>query len=156
MSFYTENIKFDVVLPHQNLLGKKQIFMTLAQEAADNLSVSEKAIYERLIEKEKFSNSVIGDGVAIPNIRIKGLVEPFTILTTLKKPIDFDTVDDIAVDLVCFVASPESDGPIHLRRLSRISRLLKNQSMHKKICEAKDADVIKALLVNPEGWLMAA
>lgn len=130
--------------------------MTLSCEIQKALGIKSDLLFESLTHKESSTNSSIGDGIALPNLQIKGLAHPFTILATLKTEINFGSVDDIPVDIVALVLSPERDGPAHLRRIARISRLLKNGGLHKKLVEARDEDIMRSLLVDPEGWLMAA
>ena len=111
---------------------------------------------EKVMDKEAFSCSGIGDGVATPNLKVKGLRKPFTILATLRRDVDVAANDEVPVGVVCLVLSPESEGPAHLRRLSRISRALKNAGLYKKIRNTKDADIIQSLFMDPDGWLLAA
>jgi len=87
---------------------------------------------------------------------MRRIQSPFTMLMTIDKPSNHETPDGSPVDLYCLLISPLSDGPIHLRRLSRLSRLMKNETLHKRIRETQDSDVIRSLLLDPEGWLMAA
>jgi PTS system nitrogen regulatory IIA component len=78
-------------------------------------------------------------------------------LATLAREIDdFKSADDQPVNLVAFILSPETDGPLHLRRLSRTSRMLKNETLRKRLQEAKDELAIRSLLIDPEGWVLAA
>ena len=109
-----------------------------------------------MMDKEKDATSGVGHGVAIPHLKLSGIDKPFTALVSLNNALDFEAPDNKPVDLVCLVISPESDGPLHLRRLSRISRMLHNESLHEKICETDDADAIHALFMAPEEWMMAA
>ncbi len=153
---YEKDLQFDVILPRVKGMGKKQILTTLAKAAATYLKTSEKALVDALLTKEHTRSSGLGDGVAMPNLKVKGLQKPFALLATLNQSIDFETNDELPVDLVAIIISPEREGPKHLRRLSRVSRLLKNEDIHQKLCEADDADIIQSLLVDPEGWLLAA
>jgi PTS system nitrogen regulatory IIA component len=52
--------------------------------------------------------------------------------------------------------SPERDGPLHLRRLSSLSRLFKCDALVTKIKDAKDETTIRSLLIDPQGWMLAA
>ncbi len=156
MNDYSSDLHFNIVLPRLKIIAQKQIFMAFAKEACKHLNVSEENVFELLIDQEAQSSSGVGYGVAIPHLQVRGPQKPFTILATLEQAIDFNAADSQPADLVCLVLSPESDGPLHLRRLSRISRLLMNETLHRKLCEARDEQSIRALLVDPEGWLMAA
>ena len=156
MNDYSQDLHFDAILPCQKVVSHKQIFMTFAKQAEKHLGISAEKLFDLLIEKESSASSGIGNGVAIPHLQVRGPQKPFTIIATLERPLDFNAIDNEPVDIVCLVMSPQSDGPYHLRRLSRISRLLKNKALRKKLVEARDTQTIHALLIDPEGWLMAA
>ncbi len=156
MNDYSSDLHFDAILPRLKIVSNKQALMTFAQQVSKHLDVSEQRVFELLMKKENQTSSGVGNGIAIPHLQVRGAQRPFTVLATLENPVDFKAVDEQPVDLVCLVLSPESDGPLHLRRLSRISRLLMNETLHKKLCEARDEQSIQTLLMDPEGWLMAA
>lgn len=133
-----------------------QLFDSISPEIVQQTGLSErtvKAMNKRMIQK---SFCAMGRGLALPNVKVTSLKEPFTLLCLTDKPVACDTPDQAPIDMMCIVLSPTSDGPLHLQRLSRISRLFKNQILCAKIREAKDPDVIRALLSSPDGLLEAA
>lgn len=156
MNDYNRDLQFDVIMPNLRAISAKQVLMICAKEAEKHLGTPASMLFKLMVAKETQSNSGIGENVAIPDIQIRGPKKPFTMLATLAHPIDFNAADNQPVDIVGFVLSPESDGPRHLRQLSRISRLLKNQDLHRKLHESHDQQTINTLLMDPDGWLMAA
>lgn len=156
MPDFTKDLYFNTILPQFHADTFKQVLTALAKEASNHLNISEELLAQSLMEKEESISSSIGDGVAVPNLKIKGLKEPFTVLITLRKEINFNATDEIPVDVVCLVLSPENEGAGHLRRLSRISRALKSPVLHKKIQGTDDAEIIQSLFMDPDGWLLAA
>jgi len=98
----------------------------------------------------------IGQGISIPNTKIQNLDRTYSLLYVLDKGLACDVPDDIPVDIFCVLISPESHGGRHLQRLSKYSRVLKNNDLCAKIRDAKDADVIRALVSSPDGLLLAA
>jgi len=155
MSSYIKDIQFDLILPQVKVVSHRQALLTMAQEAADYLSISEKRIFSRLSDKEDLGSSAVGDGVAIPHLKMRRARIAFSMLMTLETPVKDDRGGE-AIDIYSLIISPAEDGPLHLRRLSRISRLLKNETLHKRLRETYDRDVMQALFVDPEGWLLAA
>ena len=156
MPSYAKDTQFDLIVPGVKVISHKQALHSLAENAADFLNISEKTLHNRISDKESISNSAIGDGIAIPHFKMRRIQSPFTMLMTTDKAIHHETPDGTPIDLYCLLISPLSDGPIHLRRLSRLSRLMKNETLHKRIRETQDRDVIQSLLMDPEGWLLAA
>jgi PTS system nitrogen regulatory IIA component len=88
--------------------------------------------------------------------KAKALSHPVTLLATLNSEIDFGGTNDRPVHTICVLLSPERDGPLHLRRLSRLSRLFKCDALVTKIKDAKDETTIRSLLIDPQGWMLAA
>lgn len=156
MSDYIRDIQFDLIVPKAKVLSHKQALLSIGQHAADFLNISEKTMCKRLMDKEEVSASPIGNGVAIPQLKMRRVQTPFTMLMTLDRHVSADSPDTEPLDLYCLLISPMDDGPVHLRRLSRISRLLQNATLRKRLRETQDRDIMQALLIDPEGWLLAA
>ena len=156
MNDYGQDLDFEIIIPKLKGTTSIQIFKSLSEQAAAHLGVSASALFDLMIKKEEEASSGIGGGVAIPHVQASGPKKSLTILATLNTPVDFNAADGEAADLIGLVISPERDGPIHLRRLARISRLLRCDDLHKKLVEADDVATIRSLLIDPEGWLMAA
>lgn len=154
---YAKDIEFDSILPRLKFVSAKQVITELAETAAKECKLDPAKLYEALITKEHESGSGIGDGVAVANLQVRGLKKPFLVLATLAREIDdFNSSDNQPVNLAALILSPESDGPLHLRRLSRVSRVLKNEILHKRLVEAQDELAIRSLMIDPEGWMLAA
>lgn len=153
---YSRDLQFDVVRPRMKVVSYKQVLMEFAKHAEKHLGISKQALFNLLVEKETEASSGVGEGVAIPALQVRGPQQAFTMLVTLERAVECNAIDDQPVDMVCLVLSPESEGPYHLRRLSRVSRLLKNETLHRKLVDAGDVQAMRALLIDPEGWLLAA
>ena len=145
-----------MALPKIRAANKKQVFEILATEVARETGCAPRDIYNALLEKESIAGSGIGGGIAIPHAKLNCIQQRVITLMTLDTPVDFDALDGAPVDMVCFLASPESHGPVHLSTLSRISRLLNNAELCSKIRGTRDKEAVAELFANPEGWLIAA
>ena len=69
-----------------------------------------------------------GGGVALPHAKIEGLDEVFGYFARLTAPIDFQSVDDLPVDLVFLILSPPDAGADHLKALAGVSRALRDRA----------------------------
>ncbi len=156
MSLIDKDVRADIILPGVKASHKKNVFQALAVELAPHTAVTAESIAALLSEKEERSASGIGEGIAIPHLKLPGLQQPLAIMARLKNGVDFGAVDGLPVDLVFLLVSPANDGPLHLRRLSRVSRFFRNPELCESLRAAEDADAMRALLIAPEGWLLAA
>lgn len=98
----------------------------------------------------------LGEGLAVTAVKVPSLISSSSVLAKLSAPSDLLGPDQRPVDLVCLLFYPESESVHYLRRLSRLSRLLKNADLCRKIRETQDADTIRTLFQNPNGWMLAA
>lgn len=151
-----KDIQLDLVIADLKANHQKHAFQALSQEICSYIPCRPATLFEALIQAELNAGSGIGEGVAIPHLKLRGLHRPFTALAKLSQPVKFDSIDQRPVDLIYCLLSPEQDGPLHLRRLSRITRTMKNRDLCDNIRGTHDADIIRSLLLAPEGWTLAA
>ncbi|NCC20961.1 MAG: hypothetical protein EOM26_00695 [Alphaproteobacteria bacterium] len=146
----TYPIPVNSIYPDLKAANKKQVLRFLSRKAAANLSICQDMIFSLMTKFERELPSGIGDGVAIPHLRLPGVPAPFSIFARLPEPVDFDAVDNQPVDLVYFLLSPEEDGPYHLRRLSRATRLFRDASVCRRLRAAKNDNTIRDVISSPD------
>ena len=146
MSDSVLHIDADILLPQLKIQSRRKIIDRLADLSAPLSHMEPSAIAARLLQRERQATSGIGGGVAIPHLRLRQMHRPVFILMSLATPVDFDAVDRRAVDVVALLLSPESDGPLHLRRLARLSRLLRDDQVCTQLRRARDEKDMRAAL----------
>lgn len=157
MNDFDKDTHIDHILHNTGTINDKSAIRMLAQTAANAINVNEQEILTRLRRPKTVQSAAIGGGVAIPNIQMNNIDAPLTVLMHLKTPVAFEpTPDDEPVDIACLLISPKSDGPIHLRRLSRLARMLTDPDMQRKIRESDNAEALHLAVNNNGGWLVAA
>ena len=102
----------------------------------------------RLEEREKLGSTGFGRGVAIPHARMPNLTKPVAAFLRLATPVAFDAADDMPVDLVFGLLSPEQAGAAHLHALAAISRMMRDETMHAALTEAPSDEALYGLLSN--------
>ncbi|QLC25632.1 PTS transporter subunit EIIA [Parasphingopyxis algicola] len=130
--------------------SKAALFRLIASHAAHIADFDAGTLEQQLIAREKLGSTGFGEGVAIPHGRIDSLEKPFGIFLRLNDPVDYDSVDDLPVDCVFALFSPEADGAAHLRALARISRRLRDGDFVAKLRGARSTDAVYALLASFE------
>lgn len=128
-----------------------QLFERMAQEAARETGLYDARLFRRLMDQERRGTSGVGVGVAIPHLRLPRIERPFTFLWRLPRPLDFNAVDGRPVDIVCLLLSPENEVALHLRRLSRLSRLLRDDIILQQIRNIRDPDMLGVLFRQFQG-----
>lgn len=138
----------DGVVANLKANSKKQALQELSARAAKITGQHERAIFDTLLERERLGTTGVGNGIAIPHGRLPGLDKLYGLFARVERPIDFDSIDEMPVDLVFLLLAPESAGADHLKALARVSRLLRDKAVCEKLRGAESADAIYALLTD--------
>ena len=143
-----EMISPSSVIANLRVTSKKQALQELAKKAAEVTGQPERSIFEVLIERERLGTTGVGNGIAIPHGKLPGLDRLYGLFARLETPIEFDAIDEQPVDLICLLLAPETAGADHLKALARISRLLRDGTICKKLRGSETPDAIYALLTE--------
>ena len=130
--------------------NKKGLFQQLGAAAARKAGLQTKDVVAALNERERLGSTGFGGGVAIPHGKLEGLTSMFGYFARLTTPIDFQSVDNLPVDLVFLLLSPADAGADHLKALARVSRVLRDRPTVAKLRGARSRDAIFALLSGTE------
>ena len=116
--------------------SKEQVLQNIAWKIGRETEADMTWLADQLLLSEQREASGIDGGVAIPHLKSTPLKQPHVLIATLDTPMDFGSIDGQPVDIVCAVLSPQMDGVLHLRRLSRITRLLRESFVLEKLRNA--------------------
>jgi len=150
MNDLSDLIRPEGVAAGLTVVSKKALFQQLGQLAAAACDVEAKAAAEGLAVREKIGSTGFGGGVAIPHARLAGIDTIHGVVVTLAKPIDFDAIDELPVDLVVALFSPLDAGADHLKALARVSRALRDAQFVAKLRGAGSSDAMYVLLARDE------
>lgn len=137
----------DAVLERVSAGTRKALFQHLAAAAAATYGVDAGAVVELVAAREKLGSTGFGGGVATPHGKLRGLDRVRGVFARLVQPIDFDSVDDMPVDIVFLLLSPPDAGATHLKALALVSRALRDQAFVAKLRGAGSRDALVALLI---------
>ncbi len=151
MSYFDDLLEAESLAFGVDVRSKKALFGAIGAMAARRSTVSAEEAAAQLLEREKLGSTGFGDGIAIPHGRLADIDRPFGLFLRLAEPIDYDSVDDVPVDCVFALFSPENDGATHLRALARVSRQFRDRSFVAKLRGARSADALYALMSSFKG-----
>ncbi len=127
---------------------KPAILDAMATRFASVYALDREVVLEGLQEREALGSTGFGRGVALPHARVEGLARPIAALMKLTAPIDFAAADGLPVDIVIGLLSPTNAGATHLHALAALSRMVRDEDMHRALGEASDTETLYALLTN--------
>ncbi|TPG41442.1 PTS lactose transporter subunit IIC [Sphingomonas koreensis] len=150
MTDFNDLLRPETVLANATVSSKKALFQLLAGAVANEHGLDPRAIAECLAEREKLGSTGFGGGVAIPHGKLAGLDRIVGAFVRLARPLDFQAIDDLPVDLVFMLLSPPDAGADHLKALARVSRALRDPGFVAKLRGAGSTDALFALFAAAE------
>jgi PTS system nitrogen regulatory IIA component len=128
--------------------SKPAVLELLAGQLALVYGLDRDIVLAALQEREHLGSTGFGRGVAIPHARVGLVSHPVAVFLRLEQPVAFDAADDMPVDLVFGLLSPEAAGVVHLHALAAISRMMRNDKMHAALTEAPSDEAMFSLIAN--------
>jgi fructose-specific phosphotransferase system IIA component len=125
----------------------KELIRTLIERKA---ITDEESVFQAAMEREKIMTTGVGRQVAIPHCKIKDSKEFSIAFGISDTGIDFDAIDNQPVKIIFLLVGPEDNPGMHIRLLSRISRLISKEALRDKLLQVKDAEEAYQLLKTEE------
>lgn len=130
---------------------KKEILTELAgQLKATGLINDIEPVVRIIMEREALGSTGIGDGVAIPHGKMRGSSGVFVVFGRSREGVDFDAADGEPVYIFFLVLAPEDSASLHLKVLSRISKILRDPSFRKRLLKLPDAHSLYESIVEED------
>ena len=142
-------ISKEAVIAELKAKSKKQAIQEMATKAAELTGLSEREIFDTLLQRERLGSTGVGHGIAIPHGKLTRLDKLIGFFARLDKPVDFDALDDQPVDLVFLLLAPEGAGADHLKALARIARQLRDSTVVQGLRGTSDSAEMYTLLTQP-------
>ena len=136
----------DAFLMNFDGTSKKQVLEELSKLAEIKLGINSRTLLENLTKREKLGSTAVGNGIAIPHANISSVDRPFVFVSTLVNGLDFNSTDDLPVDIIFLLIAPDNKGSEHLQALALISRLLRNKELTTKLRGCKSTESALAVI----------
>src|SRR5512136_3052819 len=136
------------LLPPANVLldpeagSKKRVFERVGLLFENNHNIARSVVFDSLFAREKLGSTGLGQGVAIPHGRIKGLKEAVGALVRMGEPIPFDAPDGAPVKLIFVLLVPERATDLHLQILSELAQMFSDQQFRDRLLACDDSACI--------------
>ena len=107
------------------LKDKGELIDALVEQLSDHPSVTDLAqLKQDIRDREALQSTGVGKGIAIPHAKTVAVNGPVMSLVTLKDGVDYDSFDKQDVKVAFLIAGQKNAASMHIRILSRLSRLL--------------------------------
>ena len=142
------------LLPLENILldldagSKKRVFEQAGLLFENSKGIARATVFDSLFAREKLGSTGLGQGIAIPHGRIKGLKEATGAFLRLAAPVPFDSPDGKPVSLLFVLLVPEQATEQHLQILSELAQRFSDRACRETLAAAPDAASIHQILTT--------
>lgn len=127
---------------------KKDILTALSRPIAETYGVSLGELVDTLLSRERAGSTGVGEGIAIPHGKIRGLRSIVASVGRSSTGLEFDALDAKPCHIFFLLAAPSNSTAGHLKALARASMLLKNPTVKERLIAAESATEIYTLLIQ--------
>ena len=136
-----------------DVASKARLFDAAGSLFAASSGLDAGTVAASLSAREKLGSTGLGQGIAIPHGRIKGLADARGAFIRLKTPVAFDAPDGKPVTQVFVLLVPEQATDLHLQLLSELAQMFSERAFRDKLATATSANDLVALF---NAWTPAA
>ena len=130
---------------------KTRLLQQLSSQAAAKVGLSANEVCTQITKREELGSTGVGNGVALPHARLRGLSTPFGLFARLRHGIDFEAIDSQPVNIVFLLLLPDGTGASQLNALASVARALRDPETLQRIRSAADRDSLFQAIVDSAG-----
>jgi nitrogen PTS system EIIA component len=128
--------------------SKKRAFEQAGLLFENNHGIGRSTVFDSLFAREKLGSTGLGQGIAIPHGRIKGLKDALGAFIRLADPVPFDAPDGRPVTMLFVLLVPEQANEHHLQLLSELAQMFSDRAFREKLLAAPDNTSAHALFAQ--------
>ena len=145
MNPLTNILSVSQVLLDLDASSKKRVFEQAGMLFESHLGLARSVVFDSLFAREKLGSTGLGQGIAIPHGRIKGLKQAAGAFLRLTNPVPFDSPDGRPVSLLFVLLVPEQATEEHLQILSELAQRFAERPFRDALLAASDSAAVVAL-----------
>src|SRR5678816_4115174 len=146
MSLVAKILSPSHVIADLQVSSKKRLFEQAGLLFENQDKIARSTVFDSLFAREKLGSTGLGQGVAIPHGRIKGLKEALGALVRLAQPVPFESPDGQPVSLAFVLLVPEKATEKHLQILSELAQMFSDRALREAMLSAPDAAQLLSLI----------
>jgi len=140
------------LLPPANVLldlpvsSKKRLFEQVGLLFENNHGIARSLVFDSLFARERLGSTGLGQAVAIPHGRIKGLKDALGAFVRLAQPVPFDSPDGKPVQLLFVLLVPEQATEQHLEILSELAQMFSDRELRQNLASVAEAAALHQMI----------
>lgn len=148
MSLIGKYLTVGCVLLDSESTSKKRVFERVGILFENTHGISRAQVFDSLFAREKLGSTGLGQGVAIPHGRVKGLKEAMAAFVKMEHPISFDAPDGLPVSFIFILLVPERANDLHLQLLGELAQMFSEASFREKLQATDSTTAIHQLFTD--------
>lgn len=141
-----EDVRLDL-----EVTGKASLLEEIGRHMARRHGLNPQWVMQGLARREQVGSTGVGEGVAIPHARVRGLDHIVAAYLRLAAPIPFGAADGRPVGHVIALLVPKEAAAEHLEVLAAVSRLFADGRFRARLEACGDAGQVTALVAGWQG-----
>ena len=131
---------------------KEEAFFQLADLMATSSQVHNRnQLLEHLFQREELMSTGIGLGIGVPHVRLNSVDDLVVAFGICREAIvDYPSLDDLPVRLIAMIAANAGQHAKHIRALSTVTGVLKNEATRTAVLAAETTDRAYQLLTRED------
>ena len=138
----------EYILLNLDASTRTRVFEAVGRLFDERHGIARQKVVECLSAREKLGSTGLGQGVALPHARIKGLSQAMAAFVRLKMPMPFDSPDAKPVSEMLVLLVPERATEEHLQILAEFAQMLSDRQFREQIRASDDAVAVSRLFAD--------
>lgn len=140
----------ELALDVKESTNPEELFSLVAEHLTRHGFVNDSnLLVAELTAREKMGSTGAGYGVALPHVVSENVRQPVVLVTRLKEPINWESIDGEPVRLLVFILAPEKDRNLYLALLAEIARGLNTPNLRNVALKAPTAQTAARFIAQP-------
>lgn len=133
------------ILLNSEISDKEEIIEKLVELASKSGNIiNTSKVLEEVFARENVMSTGIGNNIAIPHTKSEDITKLTAAMITFEKPVNFDSLDGKKIMVAFLILSNSEELGLHIKVLSKISRILHNRSFFDELLNTtENAEIIE-------------
>ena len=146
-----KHLKTENIYLKTSLEDKYAVLCFIAEELQRKGLIGDaETLTEGLLQREKTMSTGIGNGICFPHTTSPDLTEAALMVIRPLKPVEFEALDKLPVDIIMAIIVPENQTALHLQMLAGMSRLCRVPEFLTIVRSAEDEGAMLEEIKNLE------
>ena len=108
--------------------------------------LTEKCVAIAALKREEDFGTALGEGIAVPHVRLAGLKNPTLMMGYSRDGIDWNAPDGLPAKYIYFMLTPEGTNDVHVQMLSTIAKVMLKPVNRQSIDDSMSKEGLFAVL----------